>query len=252
MSNAWFRMYSDFLEDAKMISLAFEDQRHFIGVLALKSSGLLDQSCASEVMDKLVAQKLWIDRSAIVEVKRRLIDAVLIDENWQPLAWDKRQFVSDRDPTAAERQRRKREKDRENKDMQSVTDESRVTVTEPVTPCHAPVTPPDTDTDTDTEKDVVRLARTPSRFEEFWNSWPRSDRKRNKADCQRIWSRKKLNDIADVIIADVLFRAKSDRLWLDGYDPMPSTYLNKRTWEDGAGNMQDRPKSTASMLMGGV
>lgn len=38
----WFRMYADFLNDPKMISLAFEDQRHFIGVLALKCDGALD------------------------------------------------------------------------------------------------------------------------------------------------------------------------------------------------------------------
>ena len=78
MANQWFRMYSDFLEDAKIVSLAFEDQRHFIGVLALKSAGLLDQECAAEVMDRLVAQKLWVDRSSIVEVKRRLVEVGLI------------------------------------------------------------------------------------------------------------------------------------------------------------------------------
>lgn len=147
MSNPWFRMYSDFLEDAKMISLAFEDQRHFIGVLALKSSRLIDQECSQEVMDRLVAQKLWVDRGAIIEVKRRLIEAGLIDTQWQPLAWDKRQFVSDRDPTAAERQRRKRDRDRETGDPNDVTDKSRVTPRDG----HEGVTPLDTDTDTDTE-----------------------------------------------------------------------------------------------------
>ena len=112
MANQWFRMYSDFLEDAKIVSLAFEDQRHFIGVLALKSAGLLDQECAAEVMDRLVAQKLWVDRSSIVEVKRRLVEGGLIEPNWQPIAWDKRQFISDHDPTAADRQRRWRDRKR--------------------------------------------------------------------------------------------------------------------------------------------
>jgi len=110
--NPWFRMYTDFLEDAKMMTLAFEDQRHFIGVLALKSAGTLDQDCEPRVMDRIVAQKLWLDGSVIVEVKRRLIEALLIDEDWQPLAWDKRQMRSDHDMTAAERQRRYREKQR--------------------------------------------------------------------------------------------------------------------------------------------
>jgi len=112
MGNPWFRMYTDFLEDAKMMTLAFEDQRHFIGVLALKSAGTLDQECEARVMDRIVAQKLWLDGSVIGEVKRRLIEADLISEDWQPIAWDKRQFVSDRDPSAAERARRYREKKR--------------------------------------------------------------------------------------------------------------------------------------------
>lgn len=135
MANQWFRMYSDFLEDAKIISLAFEDQRHFIGVLALKGAGLLDQECAPEVMDRLVGQKLWVDRSSIIEVKRRLVEVDLIDANWQPVAWDKRQFVSDRDPTAADRQQRKRDRDRKGEEKRngSITRDSNDIVTRDVT-----------------------------------------------------------------------------------------------------------------------
>lgn len=90
MANPWFRMYVDFLDDPKILSLAFEDQRHFIGVLALKCSGVIDQECSLSMLDRMVAQKLWIDHSAIQEVKRRLVDAGLIDMEWQPVAWDKR------------------------------------------------------------------------------------------------------------------------------------------------------------------
>lgn len=118
-----------------MLGLAFEDQRHFIGVLALKSSGVLDQECTPEIMDRLVAQRLWIDHSAIREVKRRLIEAGLIFEDWTPKAWEKRQFVSDKDPTRAERQQRYRAKKSGNALHNA--------------PSNASVTPLDTDTDTD-------------------------------------------------------------------------------------------------------
>lgn len=91
----WFRMYSDFLDDPKMVSLAFEDQRHYIGLLALKSEGTLDQDCDERILDRIVAQRLWISHALIDEVKNRLINAKLIDEFWQPLAWCKRQQVSD-------------------------------------------------------------------------------------------------------------------------------------------------------------
>ncbi|SAL20366.1 gp60 [Caballeronia cordobensis] len=103
----WFRMYTDFLNDPKMISLAFEDQRHFIGVLALKGEGTLDNDCAPELLTRIVAQRLWIDHSVVGEVKRRLVAAGLIDENWQPLAWEKRQMRSD---SSTERVRAHREK----------------------------------------------------------------------------------------------------------------------------------------------
>ncbi len=103
----WFRMYADFLNDPKMISLAFEDQRHFIAVLALKAGGVLDQECAPNVLDRIVAQRTWIDYAIIGDVKRRLVGAGLIDEKWQPAAWEKRQMRSD---SSAERVRAHREK----------------------------------------------------------------------------------------------------------------------------------------------
>lgn len=139
----WFRMYVDFLNDPKMISLAFEDQRHFIGILALKSDGALDSVDDVELLDRIVAQRLWIDHGVIRDVKRRLVAAKLIDAEWQPLAWDRRQFVSDRDPTGAERQRRYRDKSRNA--LRNV---------------HVTLIDTDTDTDTDTESD--KESTTPS------------------------------------------------------------------------------------------
>lgn len=106
-SMPWFRMYTDFLNDPKMIALAFEDQRHFIGVLALKSDGALDQGCCPDLLDRIVAQRLWIDHAIIRDVKKRLVSAGLIDAAWQPLAWERRQSRSD---SSAERTRKYREK----------------------------------------------------------------------------------------------------------------------------------------------
>lgn len=131
MANQWFRMYSDFLNDPKMISLAFEDQRHFIGILALKSDGTLDQECDEKLRERIIAQRLWIDYAILSDVKKRLVNAGLINNSWQPLAWEKRQFVSDSSAarTRAYRDRLKRHGD--------VT-----------------VTPPDTDTESDTESEA--------------------------------------------------------------------------------------------------
>lgn len=133
----WFRMYADFLNDPKLISLAFEDQRHFIGVLALKCDGAIDDVADGDLLDRIVAQRLWIDHAVIRDVKRRLIAAGLIDASWQPLAWEKRQMRSDVDATGAERQRRYREA----KNRNALRDGA--------------VTRLEEDTDTDTEEETV-------------------------------------------------------------------------------------------------
>lgn len=105
----WFRMYTDFLNDPKMISLAFEDQRHFVGILALKSDGALESTVEDSLMDRIVAQRLWIDHGVIRDVKKRLVNAGLISIDWHPLAWDRRQMNSDKDETNAQRQQRYRD-----------------------------------------------------------------------------------------------------------------------------------------------
>ena len=175
----WFRMYADFLNDPKLISLAFEDQRHFIGVLALKCDGAIDDVADGDLLDRIVAQRLWIDHAVIREVKRRLIAACLIDARWQPLAWEKRQMRSDVDATGAERQRRYREAQKHN----ALRD--------------AAVTRLDTDTDTDTDKEedkkkATRKRAAPSFFvlpdwidANHWEAWHSSAKRRNATPQQK-------------------------------------------------------------------
>lgn len=85
----WFRMCSDFLTDSKIIALSFENQRHFVGVVALSAAGALDCDCDGALMDGVVARRLSIDCENIGGVKRCLVDAGLIDDVWQPVARDK-------------------------------------------------------------------------------------------------------------------------------------------------------------------
>lgn len=174
----WFRMYADFLNDPKLISLAFEDQRHFIGVLALKCDGAIDDVADGDLLDRIVAQRLWIDHAVIRDVKRRLIAAGLIDARWQPLAWEKRQMRSDVDATGAERQRRYREAQKHN----ALRD--------------AAVTRLDTDTEEETEKEEDKKKATRKRaaptFElpdwinrQHWDAWHSCSKRRNATDKQK-------------------------------------------------------------------
>jgi len=71
-----------------------------------------------------------------------------------------------------------------------------------------------------------------ARFDEFWGAWPKYQRKTGKKKAQDIWKRKALDSKADIIIANVRERAARDPQWLDGFDPLPSTYLNGEQWDE--------------------
>jgi hypothetical protein len=91
----WFRFYSEFAGDPVMQSLAFEDQRHFVMVLCLKCNGTLDRDLPAARRDIIICRGLGLDPATAAEVKRRLQEVDLIDKNWQPRSWDKRQYASD-------------------------------------------------------------------------------------------------------------------------------------------------------------
>ena len=67
------------------------------------------------------------------------------------------------------------------------------------------------------------------RFEEFWAIYPT---KSGKKVCLAAWKKRKLDRIAEKIIADVAERTLRDRRWLRGIIPNPSTYLNQDRWQD--------------------
>jgi hypothetical protein len=162
MSLPWFRMYTDFLRDPKMLSLAFEDQRHFVAILALKSDGVIDSGASGTMLDRMVAQFIWVDFSAIHEVKRRLIGAGLIGDDWQPVAWDKRQYASDSSKARVRKFREnKRKASDSDPDEQTVTCNGlgNVTCNDDETGAVTKGNGLDTDTDTDTEPPATTRAR---------------------------------------------------------------------------------------------
>lgn len=67
------------------------------------------------------------------------------------------------------------------------------------------------------------------RFSEFWEIYPN---KTAKPQCHAKWKAKKLDKIADQIIANIVARLASDRRWSDGFIPNPLTYLNQERWND--------------------
>lgn len=78
-------------------------------------------------------------------------------------------------------------------------------------------------------KEQLVLSEMPSRFDEFWAVYPL---KENKKKAREIWIRKKLDRKADILIADVIKRKACHKKWLEGFIPLPTTYLNGERWED--------------------
>lgn len=126
----WFRMYSEFATDPKVQMLSEADQRRFIMLLCLRC-GNGDVT----LHDDEIAFQLRISNDEWAATKAVLVSKGLIDDESSPIAWDKRQYVSD---SSAARVRAHRERKKK-----AVKQE-----------CNVTVTPPDTDTDTDTDIDI--------------------------------------------------------------------------------------------------
>ena len=95
MSLPWFRMYAEFAADPIILSLSFDDQRHYIFILCMKCNGTLDHKFNGERRESVIRRGLGLDKPTADELKIRLTDSGLIDQKWQPLGWEKRQFLSD-------------------------------------------------------------------------------------------------------------------------------------------------------------
>ena len=103
---SWFRLWADAVDDEKLRLLAFEDRWHFVALLCCKAQGLLDEP--GDLMARKIAVKLGLQLRELDEVARRLAEVGLIDQaDFQPLAWDRRQYASDR---STERVRKFRER----------------------------------------------------------------------------------------------------------------------------------------------
>lgn len=207
----WFRMYSDFMFDEKIEFIAFEDQRHYVFILCMKNAGVLDKEYAQPgMLERVVSKRLGLYGEAFESAKKRLIDSGLIDSEFHPVAWDKRQFLSD---SSAERVKAYR--DRLKKDVKR--------------PCNVTVTVQETDTETETEADTDKTVG----FASFWSTYPKKIAKPNAIKAFKA-AKLKTGEI-DSILTDIDTRKQSDDWTKENgkYIPNPATYLNQRRWEDG-------------------
>lgn len=83
----------------------------------------------------------------------------------------------------------------------------------------------------------------PAMFDAFWNLWPATDRRTQKAKCKAKWAKERLDHKADEILGHVA-ALKNTEKWKSGFEPAPLTYLNGRQWEDGVPTVE-RPQTHA-------
>ena len=76
------------------------------------------------------------------------------------------------------------------------------------------------------------------KFFEFWEAYPRSNRKVNKNGCMKLWQSQKLEQIGDKIINHVKIMSDTDWKKDNGqWIPMPATYLRQERF-----NIESSPK----------
>jgi hypothetical protein len=96
MTLPWFRLYHEFSGDPVVQGLDFGDQRHYVMILCLKASGFLDRSFPSpEFRNRSICKALGLDPITGAEARRRLTEVGLVDDDWHPPSWERRQFKSD-------------------------------------------------------------------------------------------------------------------------------------------------------------
>ena len=110
MANAWFRLYSEAIDDEKLRMLDPADRWHFVALLCCKNLGMLDEDQPKDFMMRRVAARVGVSLKELHALAGRLADVRLIDgDTLQPLKWEDRQFVTDK---ASERMKRYRERKR--------------------------------------------------------------------------------------------------------------------------------------------
>lgn len=204
----WFRMYTEFSTDPKVQMLSEVMQRRLVMVFCMRASNSLVTLHETEI-----AFQLRVSDDELKETKRLFVSKGFIDESWNVLNWDKRQFRSD---SSAERVSRHREKKRK---------ESNGDVTLQKQRSNAPE---------QNRTEQITTSSADELFNKFWQAYPRHTAKQN---ARKAWDKLKLvpDDPRLQAIEIGLLRAKQSRDWLKDsgqFIPHAATWLNGARWND--------------------
>jgi hypothetical protein len=208
MSNPWFRLYSEFSHDPKVQMMSEAMQRRYIMIMCLRCSNTLVTLHVTEL-----AFHLRISDEELSETKSLFVAKGFIDEQWNVLNWDKRQFKSDSSAVRVARHREKK-KEASNDDVTLQKRKSNAL---------------DTDTDTDKQHTPTKVD---DGFDEFWQAYPK---RKAKGAALKAWAKIKSKPVTLQAILTALAWQRATHDWTkEGgqFVPYPASYLNAQGWLD--------------------
>ena len=108
LANPWFRLYSEFADDAKVQMMSEPMQRRLVMLMCLR--------CKDATLHATqLAFYLRISASELADTKEIFIENGFIDVDWELVNWNCRQFVSD---SSTERVRRSRQRKKQYETLQ--------------------------------------------------------------------------------------------------------------------------------------
>jgi hypothetical protein len=214
----WFRMYHEFASDAKVQSMSEAMQRRLLMLFCLRCSNTLET-----LHDDEIAFALRISADDLSETKALFLRKNFVNDEWEILQWDARQFVSDSSSVRVKKHRAKKKLENENAPTNPSNDSSPDGRNVTVTPQNR----------TDTEQNRIKpLAQNPAGFARFWAAYPK---RKSKGAAEKAFKAIKPSEQVLEEILQAITRATTSFEWLkDGgqFIPHPATWLRARGWED--------------------
>ncbi len=102
MSNQWFRLYHEFANDPKVQSMPEHMQRRLIMLFCLRCS-----DDGIKLNGEELSCYMRVSNDEIDETKQLFLSKSFIDNDWNVLNWDKRQYISDKSNARVKKYREK-------------------------------------------------------------------------------------------------------------------------------------------------
>jgi hypothetical protein len=208
MANPWFRLYSEFAHDPKIQMMPEAMQRRYIMLMCMRCSETLETLHETEI-----AFQMRLSDDELQSTKELFIAKGFIDDDWNLINWEKRQYVSD---SSTVRVRKHRDKQKEDKKQDETLQKRSGNGTE----------------QNRTEQKQSKAIVDDSLFDRFYTVYPKKVAR--AAALKAFRASKPTESLVETMIAALKLQADSPDWQKEGgkYIPNPATWLNGERWKD--------------------